>query len=178
MAYLKHQGSLRSKALYETTRDFLLWAKQRNNQFLPTKWTLNNRMFLRRCEIFGNPKIDLFTTRWNRRLVRFVSPVPDPLAYAVDAISVPWKTGIYGYAFSPISHDSPGTPKIRTDRALVLLICPLMWYKSWISPLLSMLVSAPVNSPSSVHSYDRPTTNDTFRFDCAQPSRSSFIRGP
>ena len=107
-AYLKHQGSLRSKALYETTRDFLFWAKQRNNQFLPTKWTLNNRMFLLRCEIFGNPKIDLFTTRLNRRLVRFVSPVPDPLAYAVDAIPVPWKTGIYGYAFSP----SPMVPRV------------------------------------------------------------------
>ena len=41
-----------------------------------------------------------------------------------------------------VSHGSPGTPKIRTDRALVLLICPLMWYKSWISPLLFMLVAS------------------------------------
>ena len=36
------------------------------------------------------PKIDLFATRFNNKLPLFVSPVPDPLATAVDALSRPW----------------------------------------------------------------------------------------
>ena len=35
-------------------------------------------------------QIDLFAMRFNNRLPVFVSPVPDPLATAVDALSQPW----------------------------------------------------------------------------------------
>ena len=35
-------------------------------------------------------QVDLFATRFNNKLPLFVSPVPDPLATAVDALSLPW----------------------------------------------------------------------------------------
>ena len=35
-------------------------------------------------------KIDLFPARFNNKLPLFVSPIPDPLATAVDALSLPW----------------------------------------------------------------------------------------
>ena len=35
-------------------------------------------------------QIDLFVMRFNNKLPLFVSPVPDPLATAVDALSQPW----------------------------------------------------------------------------------------
>ena len=35
-------------------------------------------------------QIDLFAMRFNNKLPLFVSPVPDPLATAVDALSQPW----------------------------------------------------------------------------------------
>ena len=45
-------------------------------------------------------QIDLFTTRFNNKLPLFVSPVPDPLATAVDALSLPWED-LDAYAFPP-----------------------------------------------------------------------------
>ena len=35
-------------------------------------------------------QIDLFARRFNNKLPLFVSPVPDPLATAVDTLSMPW----------------------------------------------------------------------------------------
>lgn len=39
------------------------------------------------------PLIDLFATRLNFRLPVYVSPIPDPQAWAVDALTLPW-TGL------------------------------------------------------------------------------------
>jgi hypothetical protein len=37
---------------------------------------------------WGNPNIDVFATSLNFKVTTFVSPVPDPRAYAVDAMSL------------------------------------------------------------------------------------------
>ena len=45
---------------------------------------------------------DLFATRFNNKLPRIVSPVPDPLASAVDALNLPWEDlNAYAYALMP-----------------------------------------------------------------------------
>jgi hypothetical protein len=46
------------------------------------------------------PHLDRFATSLNHKLNTFVSLVPDPLAYAVDAMSISWK-GMFAYAFPP-----------------------------------------------------------------------------
>ena len=46
------------------------------------------------------PASDLFATRFNNKLPLFVSPVPDPMATAVDALSPPWED-LDAYAFPP-----------------------------------------------------------------------------
>ena len=45
--------------------------------------------------------MDLFATRYNCKLPWSVSPVPDPKAWAVDALSLSWEN-LDLYAFSPI----------------------------------------------------------------------------
>ena len=47
------------------------------------------------------PRIDLFATRLNNQLPTFVSLFHDPLAWAVDAMSLSWE-GMLAYAFPPI----------------------------------------------------------------------------
>ena len=42
--------------------------------------------------------VDLFATRYNRKLDLFVSPVPDPLALDADALSISWEN-LWAYAF-------------------------------------------------------------------------------
>jgi hypothetical protein len=54
---------------------------------------------------WGNSNIDLFATSLNFKVTTFVSPVPDPRAYAVDAMSLSWE-GMFAYAF-PHSDCSP-----------------------------------------------------------------------
>ena len=44
--------------------------------------------------------MDLFATRHNHKLPLFVSPVPDSLAWEVEALHLDW-TGLMGYAYPP-----------------------------------------------------------------------------
>ena len=52
-------------------------------------------------EVWFFPHIDLFATRLNNQLLTLVSPFHDPLAWAVDAMSLFWE-GMLSYAFPPI----------------------------------------------------------------------------
>ena len=37
------------------------------------------------------PQVDLFAMRFNNKLPQFMSPVRDPIAWAVDELSLPWE---------------------------------------------------------------------------------------
>ena len=60
-------------------------------QTIQTEWSLLPEVFQTICSRWHRPQIDLFATRFNNKLPLFVSPVPDPLATAVDALSLPWE---------------------------------------------------------------------------------------
>ena len=62
----------------------------RLDQTTQTEWSLLQEVFQAICNRWHRPQIDLFATRFNNKLPLFVSPVPDPLATAVDALSLPW----------------------------------------------------------------------------------------
>ena len=72
----------------------------RLGQTIQTEWSLLPEVFQSICETWHQPQIDLFATRYNHKLPQFVSPVPDPLAVAVDALSLPWED-LDAYAFPP-----------------------------------------------------------------------------
>ena len=71
----------------------------RHNQVIQTEWSLSQQVL---CSKWDRPQIDLFATRFNHRLPKFVSPVPDPAAWAVDALSLSWGN-LHVYAFPPVS---------------------------------------------------------------------------
>ena len=62
----------------------------RLGQTIQTEWFRLPEVFYSICSRWHRPKIDLFATRFNNKLPLFVSPVPDPMATAVDALSRPW----------------------------------------------------------------------------------------
>ena len=62
----------------------------RLGQTIQTEWFLLPEVFYSICSRWHRPKIDLFATRFNNELALYVSPVPDPLATAVDVLSRPW----------------------------------------------------------------------------------------
>ena len=75
----------------------------RLGQTIQTEWSLLPEVFQAICSRWHWPQIDLFATRFNNKLPLFVSPVPDPLATAVDALSLPWED-LDAYAFLSSSH--------------------------------------------------------------------------
>ena len=44
--------------------------------------------------------MDLFATSLNKKLPTYVSPIPDPQAWAVDALNIPWENMV-AYTFPP-----------------------------------------------------------------------------
>ena len=70
-----------------------------------TEWELHQAVFQSIVLHWGNPNIDLFATNLTFKVTTFVTPVPDPRAYAVDAMILSWE-GMFAYAF-PHSDFSP-----------------------------------------------------------------------
>ena len=70
------------------------------SQTIQTEWSLLPEVFQTICNRWHRPQIDLFATRFNNKLPQFVSPVPDPMATAVDSLSLPWED-LDAYAFPP-----------------------------------------------------------------------------
>ena len=58
----------------------------RPNCVLETEWILAHLALEPIWETWHKPLIDLFSTRYNHRLPTYVSPVPVPQAWAVDAL--------------------------------------------------------------------------------------------
>ena len=85
----------------------------RLGQTIQTEWSLLQEVFQTICCRWHRPNINLFATRFNNKLPRFVSPVPDPLATAVDALSLPLggsgrPKSVFGRIWTPMpSHQQP-----------------------------------------------------------------------
>ena len=153
VSVLNNQGTVRSSQLHQLTHDILSWAfdhrivvrafhlkgslnvladrLSRPNTVLATEWTLNKSTFLNLCQLWGNPDLDLFATRVNYRLQTFVSPMRDPQAYAVDALSLDWKD-MFVYAFPPPRLLPRVMQKAReTHRLKMLLVAPFWPRMPW-----------------------------------------------
>jgi hypothetical protein len=122
VSYINRQGGTRSDSLYLLVENVLIWCQlhsiyirarhipgrlnvladllSRRHQVIPTEWKLHHGVFQVICRLWGTPHVDLFATYLNNQLPIYVSPMPDPLALAVDALSLDW-SGMIAYAFPP-----------------------------------------------------------------------------
>ena len=122
VSYLKRQGGMKSRELMimalkvlelaeencitvsccHIAGELKVWADylSRGRKVAKTEWSLHPRI----CQVIWNmwdkPMSDMFAAKWNRKLPCYVSPFPDPEAWAIDAFSIQW-TGLYFYAFPP-----------------------------------------------------------------------------
>jgi hypothetical protein len=67
-----------------------------------TEWSLNDSLFNKIQSLRVDLDIDLFASRLNYKISKFVSWKADPLAWAIDAFTLQWKNFIF-YAFPPFS---------------------------------------------------------------------------
>jgi hypothetical protein len=111
-----------------------------------TEWELLQVMFNAISLLWGRPYLDLFATSLNRKLDTFVSPVPEPLAYAVDAMSISWK-GMFVYAFPPFRFLSQVLQKVSRESCKIILIAPAWPNQAWFTDLLRLSFARPLLLP-------------------------------
>ena len=92
--------------------------------------------------------LDLFTTRRNRKLPLYVSPVPVDQAWAEDALAIDC-TGLQTYAYPLISIMSKVLKKILMKNCLLVLIAPAWPTQSWFCHLLETSMDHPLRFPLS-----------------------------
>ena len=85
---------------YSRTFNVLADCLSRFHNPVNTQWELLQVVFDSVVLRWDRPHVDLFATSLNHKLETFVSPVPDSLVFAVDAMSLSWD-GMFAYAFPP-----------------------------------------------------------------------------
>ena len=102
----------------------------RSNQVQSTEWSLHPQVFKQICQKWFTPHVDLFATHLNHKLPLYVSPVPDPNAWDIDALNINW-TSLTAYPPTALLHrmiqknqamplpDHRNSPRLARD-ALVL----------------------------------------------------------
>ena len=153
VSYIRKQGGTVSVPLYLLAREVLLLARDaqitlqakhipgernaladllsRMNKVVHTEWTLHQSVVDSLCITWDKPNVDLFATRMNNRLPVFVSPMADPLALDVDAMSISWK-GMYAYAFPPFVMLGRVLEKVQREHPCeMILIAPKWPNQSW-----------------------------------------------
>ena len=169
VSYIRKQGGTVSVPLYLLTREVLILARDaqitllakhipgernaladllsRMDKIVHTEWTLLHSVFEALCMAWDTPNLDLFATRLNNRLPVFVSPMADPLAVDVDAMSMSWR-GMYAYAFPPFVMLGRVLEKVFKDHPCeMILVAPKWPNQSWYARLLELLVDSPLVLP-------------------------------
>ena len=122
VAYINKQGGTKSAELCALMWRILTWCHlnnvtlrarhvpgsliviadglSRRNQIQSTEWSLSPQIFKQISKLWESPQVDLFATSLNKKLPTYVSPIPDPQAWAVDALDIPWENMV-AYAFHP-----------------------------------------------------------------------------
>ena len=90
-----------------------------------TKWMLSVEIFIKICDIWGNPDIDLFTNRLNHKVAEYASWKPDPEFCFINAFSKNWEQFAYIYCFPLFTLIWKTLPKIRKESSRALLITPM-----------------------------------------------------
>ena len=89
----------------------------------------------------------MFATLSNSHLPRFMSPVPEPRALAVDALSQDWQ-GRSMYMFPPFPLLNRVIQKLRSTQVVeVILVAPWWPFQSWFPHLLCLCVEHPLVLP-------------------------------
>ena len=165
VSYIKKQGGLKSHELYKVTFSIYSLAESlkvdlqvrhvagalnviadrlsRQGQNLTYEWSLHPVTFKAICEALGTPQIDMFATEENHKLPIYCSPIQDPNAFAIDALSCDW-SNLHVYAYPPSVLISKALNKATRDSCKVTLVAPLWIRAIWIWDLIHASTDRPL----------------------------------
>ena len=160
MAYLKKLVDTASRVLCRLVLEIEVWAELHSDAFSEIhsreeerlgrsqEWSLLPPVFSAIREVISHPLIDSLATRANTKLLLYVTPILNLLAWTQDAFHHPWDD-LGAYTFPPFT--LPRQVLLRVIFLAVLslvLIAPLWPQNEWFTDLLALLVEEPVKIPS------------------------------
>ena len=169
VAYLTHMGGSKSTSCNRIARDVWLWCKLRNiwltvthipgvenveadkesrNFDDKTEWKLSPLAFEALTNILGTPTIDLFASRLNCQLDRYISWRPDPGAAFIDAFTCDWSAEL-NYIFPPFSLIGRALKKLKKDKGQAVFVVPYWPTQPWFALVLQMLTQRPLLLPKN-----------------------------
>ena len=117
---------------------------------------LSHKLFKILCDRFQfNPQVDLFDTRFNKQIDKYVSLMPDPYCIAVNAFNFSWKTHKI-YAFPSFSLVGAAILKLIRDNTIGIMIIPKWTTQYWFPTMLVHLIDHPVQLPSDLEILSLP----------------------
>ena len=114
-----------------------------------TEWMLNPVVFLqilKKLQFF--PIVDIFASRLNHQLDKYISWLPNPGSLSVDAFSISWST-INFYAYPPFSMIGAAIANIVQDKAMGIMIIPYWTTQYWYPAMMNLLVKEPIILPQT-----------------------------
>ena len=128
----------------------------RLGQTIQMEWSLHLEVFQAICSWWHQPKVDRFATRFNNKLPQFVSPVPDPQAWTVDALSLSWED-LDPYAFPPAVILGKVVEKLQDYPCnRIILIAPGWPNMPWFWDLVAMSSQIPLCLPNLPNLVSQP----------------------
>ena len=163
VCYVNNMGGSKSRPCNNIARQIWMWALEHDNWIttahLPgkdntvadresrlfndrTEWQLNTAIFSKINNLWGPLELDLFASRLNRQLDKYVAWRPDPEATYIDAFSLSW-TDKSIYVFPPFSLINRCLQKISKDKAKAVIVVPIWPTQTFFAVILTMLIDNP-----------------------------------
>ena len=164
VTYINNMGGTHSIKCNEYAKQLILWGKCRNiwisachiagidnceADILSRKinenieWMIIDSTFVYICSILGKPEIDLFASRLNHRLPKYMSLCPDAEALAINAFAHRWDSFIYIFApFNLIPRILRKLSEDKTEKAL--MIVPQWHVATWFPKINQMRTRPPI----------------------------------
>ena len=135
----------------------------RHRQVIQTEWFLHLDVFTEICHKWHLLEVDLFATRYNCKLPRFVSPVPNPKAWAVDALSLSWED-LDLYVFPPVALlRNVLTKALSHQYRRMIIVAPGWLNMPWFWDLVEMSSQIPVCLPRRPDLLSQPFNGNLHR---------------
>lgn len=162
VSYITNKGGIKSELCNKYAKEIWLWCLKKNIWLSAThipgisneadfqsrnfnenvEWQLNRNIFKQIVKLFEVPIIDMFASRLNKQVDRFVSWKPDPEAEAINAFSLCW-SDVLIYAFPPFSLVGRTVQKLREDKGEMILVAPLWITQYWYPAVMQLLIEVP-----------------------------------
>lgn len=161
IAYINRMGGIQYPHLTRISRDIWQWCeskkififacyiKSADNHIADAEsrrthpdieWELSDSAYNTIVETLGEPTIDLFASRLNKKCKLYVSWHRDPDAYTVNAFTISWSNYFF-YAFPPFSVILKALRKIAQDKATGIVVVPAWPTQPWYPMFRKLLVS-------------------------------------